>query len=151
MIPSTAVDTSVIVAALASWHEAHHAAAEATGRLLEAGSLVLPSDVLLEAYSVLTRLPAPHRLSSDDAWRLLRENFARTRTVALGVGDTWNLLKILAAAGVTGGATYDARIVAAAVKGGATRILTLNARHFERLVPEGLEVVVPGRGRAVAG
>jgi hypothetical protein len=46
---------------------------------------------------------------------------------------------------VAGGAVYDARIIAAAVKGGALRLLTLNARHFERLAPEGLEIPVPGR------
>ena len=49
-------------------------------------------------------------------------------------------------AGFPGGdAVYDARIVAAALKGGATRILTLNVRDFSRLAPDGLAVVDPRR------
>ena len=52
-----AVDTSVVVAAFASWHE-HH---------LKRRTSLLDQDVRLiehcslETYSVLTRLPAPHR------------------------------------------------------------------------------------------
>ena len=47
-------------------------------------------------------------------------------------------------AGVYGGATYDALILAAARKGHASRLLTLEARDFLRLDPDGVEVVVPG-------
>lgn len=107
------------------------------------GELVLPADSLVETYSVLTRLPAPHRLSPADAFRLLEESFHGVKTVALAATEIWRLLRALAEDQVAGGAVYDARIVAAAVKGGANRILTLNARHFERLAPEGLAVVVP--------
>ena len=47
------------------------------------------------------------------------------------------------AGGVAGGATYDAEIAASARAAGAQRLLTLNARHFERLGSEGLEIVDP--------
>jgi predicted nucleic acid-binding protein len=143
---ATAVDTSVLVAALASWHENHDDAREALeGAFESAGGLVLPADVLVETYSVLTRLPSPHRLSPVDALHLLEENFADVRTVALAAADVWRLLRTLAAGGVAGGAVYDARIVAAASKGGATRILTLNVRDFSLLAPDGLAVVDPRR------
>jgi predicted nucleic acid-binding protein len=143
---ATAVDSSILVAALASWHENHDESRTALERVMgPAGELVLPADVLVETYSVLTRLPSPHRLSPEDALRLLEENFADARTVALAATDTWRLLRTLAAAAVAGGAVYDARIVAAAVKGGAAQILTLNGRHFSRLAPDGLEIVVPER------
>ncbi|HMM35535.1 MAG TPA: PIN domain-containing protein [Thermoanaerobaculia bacterium] len=144
MTPATSVDSSVLVAALASWHENHDEARTALEKAMgPAGELVLPADVLVETYSVLTRLPSPHRLSPVDALRLLEENLADARTVALAATETWRLLRTLAVNAVTGGAVYDARIVAAAVKGGAARILTLNGRHFSRLAPDGLEVVVP--------
>jgi len=140
----TAVDSSVLVAALASWHESHEPARDTVERAMDsAGGLVLPADALVEAYSVLTWLPAPHRLSPGDALRLLDESFSGTRTVALTVSETWRLVRTLADGQIAGGAVYDARIVAAAVKGGASRILTLNARHFTRLAPDGLAVVVP--------
>ncbi len=145
-MPWTAVDSSILVAALSTWHEGHDEARAALEQEMDSGEgLVLPADALVETYSVLTRLPSPHRLAPADALRLIEENFADTRTVALAASDTWRLLRALANDRVAGGAVYDARIVAAAVKGGASRILTLNGRDFSRLAPDGLAVIVPGR------
>ncbi len=140
-----AVDTSVLVAAFLSWHEFHEAAVEALASALAAGSLVVPAPVLVEAYSVLTQLPAPHRLAPEDALELLRKNLARVPQSSAPSGAAlWDLLDRLAEAGVRGGAVYDAVIAASAATAGATKILTLNGRDFERLSPAGLEVVVPG-------
>lgn len=50
----TAVDTSLVVAAFASWHERHEAARRAMD-----GGVRLIEHCALETYSVLTRLPAP--------------------------------------------------------------------------------------------
>ena len=51
-----AADTSAGVAAFASWHEKHAVAR----RMLDEG-LRLIDHCALETFSVLTRLPAPHR------------------------------------------------------------------------------------------
>ena len=51
-----AADTSLVIAAFASWHEHHEAARSA----LDSG-LRLIDHCALETYSVLTRLPPPHR------------------------------------------------------------------------------------------
>jgi len=51
-----AADTSASVAAFASWHENHAAARDALD-----GGLRLIEHCALETYSVLTRLPPPHR------------------------------------------------------------------------------------------
>jgi predicted nucleic acid-binding protein len=145
-VTRTATDSSVLVAALASWHESHAKALRALETAMAKGSaLVVPADALLETYAVLTRLPAPHRISPAIALELLRESFRNVEVVALDSSETWGLLEGCAAGLVAGGTVYDARIVVAAVKGRSDRILTLNARHFERLAPTGLEVVVPGR------
>ena len=53
-----AADTSLVVAAFASWHEKH----ERARRALDSG-LRLIEHCALETYSVLTRLPPPHRTS----------------------------------------------------------------------------------------
>jgi hypothetical protein len=53
-----AADTGLVVAAFASWHESH----EAAHRALD-GGLRLIEHCALETYSVLTRLPPPHRTS----------------------------------------------------------------------------------------
>jgi len=70
------LDTSCIVAALCAWH-AHHAraAAEIERRLAAGQQPATAAHALLEAYAVLTRLPAPHRLSPADALALLDGNF----------------------------------------------------------------------------
>ncbi len=65
--------------------------------------------------------------------------------VALAATDVRRLLQTLAASEVAGGAVVDARIVAAALKGGATRILTLKVRDFSRLALAGLADVNPQR------
>src|SRR5690625_3303694 len=54
-----ACDTSVLVPAMVTWHPRH----EDSRRTVTETVTALPSHVLVETYSVLTRLPAPHRLS----------------------------------------------------------------------------------------
>ncbi|NLG64599.1 MAG: VapC toxin family PIN domain ribonuclease, partial [Actinobacteria bacterium] len=46
-------------------------------------------------------------------------------------------------AGIAGGATYDAHVLACAKQGGAARLATFNRRHFERLELGDMELVVP--------
>lgn len=65
-----AADTSVVVAAFASWHEGHEAALRALRR-----GVRLPAQVLVESYSVLTRLPPPHRAAAAVVESFLAERF----------------------------------------------------------------------------
>lgn len=108
-----AADTSLVVAAYASWHESH----EGARRALDAG-LRLIEHCALETYSVLTRLPAPHRSSGTVvrefiATRLpqpfLRLPARAYRTFILGLPDH----------GVSGGSAYDALVAATAAGCGA--------------------------------
>jgi predicted nucleic acid-binding protein len=138
-----AVDTSVVVAALLGWHENHEAARRALQRGLAAECLVLPAPSLMEAYAVMTRLPAPHRLSPEDAAALLKDTFAEVSMVALDPGEVWQLLSDLEAAKVAGGRTYDAHILACARKARAQRLLTLNERDFLALGEREIEIVRP--------
>jgi predicted nucleic acid-binding protein len=70
-VTTEAVDTSVVVAALLGWHEAHEPARRALERGLAAERIVMPAPALLEAYAVMTRLPSPHRIRPADAAALL--------------------------------------------------------------------------------
>ncbi len=131
-----ALDSSVIVAALLSWHEKHHAAAKAVERALASkGGVVIPAHALFESFAVMTRLPAPHRLAPSDALTLLRDNFTSTRIATLTARNVWPILQKLAQLGLAGGLTYDAIILEAATDGGATELLTLSERDYERLEP----------------
>jgi predicted nucleic acid-binding protein len=136
-----ALDTSVIIPALLSWHE-HHAAALPVVQAAFEGSEapILPLPVLVEAFAVLTRLPPPWRVSSSDAHALLARTFrARARVVGIDGQEAWELLDAALASGVAGGATYDAHIAACARKAGASRLVTFNRKDFERL---GIDLLV---------
>lgn len=141
----TALDSSVIIAALLGWHEAHSRASAALQALLaEPESPLLPVHSLLEAYSVMTRLPAPRRVSPRQAWTMLHQSLRETtRLVGAPSEATWSFLEGLAARSVSGGTTYDAWILATARKARAGRLLTLNPRHFERLAEGEVEILEP--------
>ena len=141
------LDTSCVVALLCPWQASHaRTTAAVTERLDRGAALLLAAPALAEAYAVLTRMPAPFRLSPADAVGLLRANFGRTKTVALGASDYWRLLGRAPAESIAGGRTYDALIAACARKGRAVELLTLNQRHFEQFAGEGLRVVDPAGG-----
>lgn len=145
--PATAFDSSVVVASLLAAHAAHGAALAAVENVLdEEGSFLLPAHAALESYAVLTRLPSPHRLAPADAARLLRETCGVHARLAAAPPPArfWDLLDAFAAAGVAGGRAYDALILRTARHGGATRLLTLNPRHFVDLAPPGFAVTGVG-------
>ncbi|MFP4513009.1 MAG: type II toxin-antitoxin system VapC family toxin [Acidimicrobiales bacterium] len=99
----TALDTSVCVPALLTWHEHHDACREAT---VDAR---LPTHVVVESYSVMTRLPAPHRIDSTTAHRLL-DRWTDDALLTAPATLQRNLLSLVAGAGLDGGAVYDALV-----------------------------------------
>ena len=90
-----------MIAALAAWHEQHEAAALALD-----GVTSLPAHVMVEAYSVLTRLPSGIAVPAATAADVLRRRFDGP-PLRLVDRDRTKLLERLAAVGVYGGATYD--------------------------------------------
>ncbi len=144
-VTRTAIDTSVIVAALLSWHQDHDVALASLQELLaEEAPILLPTHVLIEAFSVMTRLPKPHRVDPEDALTVLTMTLEdKVGLIGLPVRDYWDSLRTLVARGSRGGAVYDAEIIECSLQAGATRILTLNLRHFQRLAPAGIEVSRP--------
>ena len=115
-------DTSVIVASFASWHEHHTTAFAAMGRVD-----AIIAHCLLETYSVLTRLPAPHRMTPVVVSKYLHLGFGRHAVAALSAAEQRQLVATCAAQGVLGGAVYDAVIAATCASAGLT-LLTLDAR-----------------------
>lgn len=117
----TAIDTSVCVPALASWHEQHD-----TCRRAAAGASI-PGHALLETYSVLTRMPAPLRLPAETAHALLHRWFPRDRVLAAPAALQREGLEHLYAAGISGGAVYDG-LIALIVKDHGDRLMTFDQR-----------------------
>jgi len=138
-----AVDATVIVAALVSWHERHEPAAAALEAALARKSLVIPAPVLTESYSLLTRLPAQHRLTHADAFHLLRSSFATARIAASKTRDAWTALRRWSVAAIGGPDVFDLAVVEIAQEAGARSLLTFRKAEMERLAVSGIELIEP--------
>jgi predicted nucleic acid-binding protein len=98
------VDSSVVIAAFASWHEHHMVASKA---LADRPRLV--AHAAIESYSVLTRLPPPHRAQPSIVHRFITERFTDP-FLTLSETGYQELLATVAAGQILGGPTYDALI-----------------------------------------
>ena len=114
-------DTSVVVPALAGWHENHEVAASALDDVA-----ALPAHVLIEAYAVLTRLPGGLAVAPEGAAAVLASRFAE-EPLQLAGATRRTLLMTLAAAGIAGGASYDG-LVALEAAAHEQVLLTRDAR-----------------------
>jgi predicted nucleic acid-binding protein len=79
----------------------------------------LVAHAAMETYSVLTRLPPPHRAPPDLVHQFLAEEFP-AQWLALRPQGYRALVRDLASAPVVGGAVYDALIAAVAASHKAT-------------------------------
>lgn len=108
-----AADTSLVVAAFASWHDRH----ESARRALDSG-LRLIEHCALETYSVLTRLPPPHRVSGELVRDFLAARFSQP-FLRLNARAYKDFILGLPDREVAGGAAYDALVAATAAEQGA--------------------------------
>ena len=115
------LDTSAAIPYCVQSHIAHHAIAA----LVDDEDIALSTHSLAETFSVLTRLPGDARLTPADAARLLETNFPSVLTVPANVARA--LPRVLAPAGIAGGAVYDA-LVALAARAGRATLLTRDRR-----------------------
>ena len=116
-----AVDTSVVIAAFAPWHEDHDAAMKSMRRRPH-----LPAHCGLESYATLTRLPEPFRAAATVAADYLSRRFGK-RWLIPPADSLMGLPVILAEAGIPGGASYDGLVAFTAREHGAT-LHTLDRR-----------------------
>jgi len=131
----TALDTSVAIPLMVQTHAAHDVVRRwATGRVLR-----LAGHALVETYSVLTRLPGDLRLDPADAVSLLEARLPDP--VVLDVAA--RLPEVLAAKGISGGASYDA-LVALAALGAGIPLATRDARARSTYDAVGVDVLVVG-------
>lgn len=107
-------DSSVVVAAFASWNQHHTKAIEALGAH-DVEELVAHAEI--ESYSVLTRLPAPFRAAPELVAEYLHEDFPGRR-ITLPERERRTIVKRLAALSIAGGAVYDALVALTAARHG---------------------------------
>lgn len=116
-----AADTSVVVAAFASWHEKHVVARNALD-----GGLAMIEHCALESYCVLTRLPPPHRAPAEVVRDFLASRFPAA-LIRLSAADYREFLRELPERKIVGGSSYDA-LIAATAAAHALILLTCDVR-----------------------
>jgi len=133
-----APDSSVVVAALATWHSDHEDALEA----LDGTEAGLIAHVGFETASVLSRLPEGLRMAAPLVVASLSDDFP-ARWLTLDGTRMRRALNAAIAAGLHGGALYDALIAATAAHHGL-RLLSADRRARRTYDALGADVTYVG-------
>jgi predicted nucleic acid-binding protein len=133
-----APDSSVVLATIAPWHQAHRPARAA----LAEDDARLPAHVAFETTSALSRMPEGRRISPTIVLEALQRGFPDP-WLTLSAGDQRSCLRKAVEQGLRGGALYDALIAATAAKHGA-RLLSADLRAQPTYDAMGVEVVFIG-------
>ncbi|WP_353072728.1 type II toxin-antitoxin system VapC family toxin [Tunturiibacter gelidoferens] len=129
------VDTSVIVAASQPYDPRQPACLDRLA-VADARGGACAIHTLSEIFAVLTRLPLPYRLPADAALQIVKHTSKRFNVIALTPAEQMATIERFVAEGLTGAMIYDALILSCARKANATRIYTLNPRHFKQVAPD---------------
>lgn len=128
------IDSSVLVSAIMKEHE--------SGPLCRAvlkhsfsveNQHVIHEHGVLEAFSVLTRMPRPHRTPPGLAKESLDFYLGKIKVVSTYSQLSSEFLKTALEREAWGGTTYDLRHILVAEEEEVDQILTLNEKHFRRL------------------
>lgn len=114
-------DTSVIVPSLLKWHSLYEAAAAMLADVRR-----IPCHAFVEAYSVLTRLPAQRALTPAQARDALLRAFP-DEPLTLSAASHVDVIRRLVEARMGGGQVYDAIVGATAAVANA-RLITADRR-----------------------
>ena len=126
------LDTSVLVATFYADHE-HHRPSIDLFLLFGKSDACCGAHSLAEVYATLTGMPPPRRVSGDQALLFLGNIRDQLTLVALDEQEYFQVAEAAAAAGLAGGAIYDAILGHCALKAEAEVIYTWNTNDFLRL------------------
>ena len=134
-------DTSVLIAASLKTHPRHDESLAAVFRANKRSACV-SVHTLSELYSVLTRMPLPFRLPAEAALFVVTQVQEQMTMVTLSAREQYKVIRDLAERNLTGGLVHDAAILQCGRKAKATKVCTLNARHFRMIAPDLAEKIV---------
>ena len=126
------LDTSVLVATFYADHEHHEHSIDLFLRFGKSDACC-GAHSLAEVYATVTGMPPPRRVSAEQALLFLGNIRDQLTLVALNEQEYFQLTEAASAAGVSGGAIYDAILGQCALKVGAEVIYTWNTNDFLRL------------------
>lgn len=133
-----APDSSIVIAALAPWHEIHASARAA----LQDSDVRLPAHVAFETTSALSRMPQGRRIAPVVVWEALDRRFTH-EWLSLSDDRMRDALRQAIHAGVRGGALYDA-LIAATVAAHQGQIVSADRRALPTYRAMGAEVRLIG-------
>ncbi len=140
-----AFDSSVIIAGTHDNHPHHHRAIVWIDAVLEQRVTgLLTWHALAEIWSVLTRLPAPSRLSPAQAIRVVRRVQGVFQLHQLEPSAYNEALQRCTDRGFFSGVVFDALHLVGAEHAGAEAIVTFNGADFLRLaIPTSPRIIIP--------
>lgn len=138
-------DSSVLIAGTHDAHPHHRRAIVWIDAVLEQRATGMVAwHGLAEVWSVLTRLPAPARLSSEQALRLVRRIQAAFQLQPMDSAVYEEALQRCSDRALRSGVIFDALHLVCAERAGADALLTFNGADFLRLTsPTSPRVLVP--------
>jgi predicted nucleic acid-binding protein len=128
---TTALDTSVVVAALVRAHP-HHARARPWLSSKQA-TTVVAAHALAEAWATITALPLEPRVTGAQASEMVRRLRKRVTVIAMSETIYRQAIDRCVLRGLRSGAIYDALHLVAAEARRADTLLTFNVADFVRL------------------
>ncbi len=140
-----AFDTSVIVAGTHEMHPNHERAIVWVDAVLDQSIVGMVTwHALAEIWSVLTRMPAPARLTPEQAMRVVRRVQSVFQVCPTEPAAYDAALQRCTDRGFTSGVVFDALHLVSAEQTGADALLTFNGADFLRLVSStSPRIVVP--------
>lgn len=144
-MPGVCFDTSVLIPLVVDQLPNHSGAHERVVQERDQGSMLCCSThALAECYAVLTALPLPRRISSEEAAHLIEANFIKNLNIVdLGVAEYRQAIQLCASANRISGQIYDALHLVAALKKECETVYTYNRGHFEPLAEGKIRIALP--------
>jgi predicted nucleic acid-binding protein len=128
------LDTSVLVAAFYADHQHHEASLTLFAKQTKSAAATA-AHCMAEFYAVVTGMPGKNRASPHEALLFIEDAHERLTLISLNEREYLDAIGLAAAAGISGGALYDALIARCALKAKVQALYTWNGKHFER-IPE---------------
>ena len=140
-----AFDSSVIIAGTHDMHPHHRRAIVWIDAVLEQRITgVIMCHALAEIWSVLTRMPAPARLSAEQAMGVVRRIQRVFQLQQLEPATYNEALQRCTDRGFASGVVFDALHLVGAEHAGADAVVTFNGADFRRLAsPTSPRIVIP--------
>ncbi len=140
------IDTSILIPAFAESHPNHKECFSLLEKTLNKKvELIISSHVLLEFYSVYSRLPFITRLSPLEIKKIIEENiYPYFKMITVSEKEYKEVILHISNLGLSGGIVYDLFHYITARKAMASTIITYNEKDFQKINIDRIPVVLPG-------